>query len=357
MQQAALQRVANLAAVRTRPDPTARLVGEVALTRSWFDQRHLDAEPHLQDLMWVQYRYMTLLQRTELFAREYVAAYRRAYGRHFDPIKVAMLRPLSTTLAGCSPDEINALAHARAHADALGMPYDIYCDTVMEGHLASDKWQRPPRPNQMYGKLAPPRLRGRPTREEVSARLFGDGWDSRFFAGGRSDDPIRRAALELMCKDVFAAPGRAQRLATYLVERRALTETEGRMLFGNDLVDEAIEFGGVPDGPVLWSSEAPTPSCYGFHKKADSMACQECPVRGGCADLVEAAGRELAATMGSDNPRLARKRQQGADRQRRHRDRRRAENAQRKAVAHGPYAAGDRRAIGSDDLDDFLKDL
>lgn len=358
LQQAALQRVADLAAVRARPDRTARLVGEVALTRSWLDQHHLDAEPHLQDLMWVQYRYKTPLQRTELFAREYLAAYRRAYGRHFDPVKVAVLRPLADTLAGCSPDEINALAHARAHADALGVPYDIYCDTVMEGHLASDKWQRPPRPNQMYGKLAPPRLRDRPTSEETSARLFGEDWDQRFFAGGRSDDPIRQAALALMRRDVHAAPGKAQRLAEYLVERRALTEAEARLMLGNALVDEVIEFGGRPDGPGEPTSNAPTPPCYGFRKEADSPPCRVCPVRNGCAEVVEAAGRELVATTGSDNPRLARKRQQGADRQRRHRDRGRAENARKEAIVQRHYEEAERNNQPIDpDIADFLAGL
>ncbi|GAB3097181.1 hypothetical protein [Lysobacter terrae] len=359
LQQAALRRVADLAAVRARPDRTTRLVGEVALTRTWLDQRHLDAEPHLQDLMWVQYRYMTPLQRTELFAREYLAAYRRAYGRHFDPVKVAVLRPISDTLAGCSPDEINALAHARAHADALGVPYDIYCDTVMEGHLASDKWQRPPRPNQMYGKLAPPRLRDRPTSEEISARLFGEDWDQRFFAGERSDDPIRQAALALMRRDVHATPGKAQRLVMYLVERRALTEAEARAMFGNALVDDAIEFGGAPDvADEPANPQQPTPPCYGFHNAADDAPCGACPVRNGCAETAAAAGNELIAATGNDNPRLARKRGLDADRQRRHRDRRRAENARKEAIIQRHYeeAAGDNQPI-SPDLDEFLAGL
>lgn len=319
-QREARNRVAALTQVRMRSDVNRRLVGEVAYTRTWIDSVALSAEPLLHDLMWVEYRYMTPWARIELFHAAYVQAYLRAYAQHFDPIDLAKKRPLASSLAGCSPDEINALATATAHANALGVPYDIYCDVVMAGHLASDKWDQPPRPNQMYGKLVGPRMRERPTQAEIHARLLLPHWDARFFAATCHPDPVQEAAWKILADNVYASPDPVERLSEYLRDRRAISEVVARSIFGDDLVDEVIKHGGEP--APWWIHAAPqqrVPSCFGFPHQDMEGPCASCPVQDRCQQLASAAVGELIETTGTDDPRGAHKRKVDRDRQRRHR--------------------------------------
>ena len=322
-----LSRVQALAVARQGSTAYDRELAESALTRQWYDSDMLGHEPRLQDLIWVEYRYMGPLARNERFAQEYVQAYRRAYARYFDPLDVELKRPIPAQMGMCSADEISALAHARATADALGMPYDLYCDTIMEGHLRGDKWRQPPRPNQMYQKLAGPRTRDRLTPAEVGDRLFGMDWDRRFFAEAYCGDPNQEAALDLLRKDVLAADNPAARLAMYFHHRRAITEDKARLLFDGSLVDRAIAIGGAPSEPTIrFERDLFQPSCFGFPNRADDSPCHSCPITNHCARFTDAVAGHLLATTGSTDPRRARERELAAERQRRKRER--ARNSQ-----------------------------
>lgn len=318
----ALARVAAMAAVRARDDPASRTIGELALTRAWVDSEHLNAEPLLHDLMWVEYRYMSVWERSERFHREYVAAYRRGYAKHISAANAKKKRPVSDQLAGCSPDEINALVRARADADACGMPYDLYCDIVLEGHMVNDKWAQVPRPNQLYGKLDGPRARGRPTVEEVNQRLLTRGWDERFFADSEAVDSVQEAAWALLRKVVQADSDPIKRLGHYLRSRQVMSDSHARIVFGDVLVDAvAARSGPQARRRTTGSPLTHTRSCFGHMADKHAAPCDTCPIRNECEDAATRAVSELIATLGSDDPRRDHKRKVDRERQRRHRER------------------------------------
>lgn len=357
-----LNRVQALAAARRQSTPYDRDLSESALTRVWYDAKMLAHEPSLQDLMWIEYRYMGPLARNERFAQAYIGAYRRAYARHFDPLDVEKKRPIPAKMAMCSPDEISALAHARATADALGVPYDLYCDTIMEGHLAGDKWQQPPRPNQMFQKLTGPRLRDRPSHLEIGDRLFGPDWDRRFFADAYCGDPNQEAALELLRRDVLAAVNPAARLAMYFHHRHAIKEDKARLLFDGSLVDRAISIGGAPPELRLRiERDLFQPSCFGFPSRGDDSPCHSCPIATHCTRFTDAVAGHLLAITGSTDPRRTRQRELATERKRRERERIRmsqpTKRAAKESASSNQQTVAHKMSVGEAELDDFLNDL
>ena len=312
------QRVLDLIAARRLNDPDQRGLTVDCLVRTWIDHETLLAEPGLQDLMWVEYRYMTPLERTELFTQKYIDAYRRAYAHWCGSAdEAARKKPCELQFARNDIGDMNCLWTARAHADALGVPYDMYLDAVMEGKLDNGKWIEPPLPNQLYAKIDPARLRDRPTAEEIGDRLFAPDWDARFFADAYRNDPVREAALALLRMDVRAAPKPATRLSEYMAGRRAITETRALAMFGDDLVDAAIAAGGPPDGPVPQDVAPYRPHCFGHPHALPQSPCWGCSFVHGCVPYAKRIAATLMATTGSDNPRLARERALAAERQRR----------------------------------------
>lgn len=179
---AALNRIKALADVRAQPKASDRMIGETMLIRSWIDKKSLDAEPDLQGMAWLEYRYMTPLERTELFTLEYEKAYLAAYAKAFPDEDISKKKPINPIFVANELGVMNALWKARAYADSEGVPYDLFFKVVMDGLLVNDKWQRPPRPNQLYGKLTLPRLQEVASSPECEQRFLGADWDQRFLA-------------------------------------------------------------------------------------------------------------------------------------------------------------------------------
>lgn len=323
LQAEAIDRVRALAHVRKRLVDTHEQLGEDALTRAWISEEVLGIEPYLQDLMWVEYRYSSPWKRTEYFHQAYRGAYENIRATNFG-IDVGSGRPLADSLEACSVDEINALAMARAHADILGMPYDLYCQVVMEGHVKADKWRRPPRPNQMYGKLTEPRLRGHPTQEEIRRRLCAPGWDTRFNAASYIGDPVQEAALRLIHEDVSRSICKATRLRIYLRDRHAITEQRAIELFGEDTVREALYGGVLKVKPGSRNGGGYKPVCHGMGPRLEeSSPCGTCALRESCAAYRKTVDDEVLQLTGSREPATDRKKGLAAARSRKSYERRR----------------------------------
>ena len=318
---AARSRYEDITVARVLPEPLDRLTTESRLIRTWIDAKTLAQEPSLQQLAWVEYRYMNPLQRTEAFARAYSAAYIAAYTKHFSEEDATKKRPINPVFVRNDLGVMNALWTARASADAAGMPYDLYLETVFDGHLLRDKWKRPPRPNQLYGKLAFPRTRDMPTAEQIAARLYGPGWNPRFFAEAYSGDPVQEAAITLM-KDVVAkAPDPTRALELYLCDRRAVTVQRASEIFGKEAVDHAIAAGGGEPVTAPPRTASYVPACFGHPDGSEESVCMACPVSRQCVQFTRHVADDLIRVTGSDDPRKAWKRESAKLRKRRQRKR------------------------------------
>lgn len=313
----ARRRAADLRAIRKAGGQAAE-IGELRFVRTWIDADLLAAEPSLVEMAWVENRYLSPLKRTELFAEAYVAKVHRALWRRRGPI-AAKSQPLEREFALNSPAVMNALWRARAEADLLGVPYELYLDVVIDGHLTNDKWQRPPRPNQLYGKLAGPRLRGRLTGQELSMWLELVA-DPRFTVDYYRGDPVQMLMHRLIRQDVLAANNPASTLAAYLVDYRMITPECAESLLGTELVVTAIAERGLPEHPKPQSQAPFRPMCLGYYQ-VNAEQCGACPVRHECRVVDVAVRAELVRVTGTDNPRLEHKRRVNRERQRRHRER------------------------------------
>lgn len=315
--QEAQQRAAELSAIGWIEDRHQRRIADSCFQRRYIKAELLAKEGGLQQSKWVEYRYMTPLEATERFAHEYIAAYRRVYARHFDAKVAANKQAIYANFGQNSKAEITSLWIARQYADERGIPYDVFLDIVMEGWVGGGKARQPPLPCQLLSSAqTAARLRMRPTREEVTERLFQPHWDRRFYAGRSIDDPVRAAALRGLRIDVLRAEDRPQRLAKYLGIRGLLSEVSARTMFDASLVDAAVALKPAihrvsPVVPV----EDYLPACMGNRNVAPDSPCQACPVTRDCMRMKGEVTRTLIKTTGSGDPRLAHKRQLERERQ------------------------------------------
>lgn len=317
---AARKRVQDLASARAEPTNARRLQVETRLTRTWIDAGLLADEPALQELAWVEYLFMTPLERTERFAAEYLAAYRNALATHFPEIDAGARQPIKSSYVANDLGVMNALWRARREADKLGVSYDVYLAEVLRGLLVGDKWKRPPRPNQLYGKLSEPRLRGLPTLEQIKDRLFGPDWDSRFSAKDYSGHPAQEEALLLMRQVVQAAPQPDEALADYLGDKQAITLERATDLFGPEAVQRASAMAVKKPVSRVPVPRAHVPACVGLINTAEDSICKECPVCSQCAGFKQRVTNDMVVLLGTADPRADWKRQKTKLRMRRMRN-------------------------------------
>lgn len=318
---AGFNRVKQLAEVRALPKVSDRKIGETNLVRSWIEKKQLESEPDLQGMCWLEYSYMTPLERTELFTHEYEKAYLAAYAKAFPDEDVTKKRPINPVFAANDPGVMNAMWKARAYADAAGVPYDLFFKVVMDGLLVNDKWQRPPRPNQLYGKLTLPRLQDVAASEECTKRFLAAHWDQRFFAASYRGDEVQETVLRYIKSDVAGASDPAVMLSEYLCVRKAITVQRAKELFGEELVLAARALSDEASVEQAEPMVRYIPGCLGFPDTDDGSACQVCPVRRECLGFDRKVRDDMINAFGTDDPRRQWKRDVNKNRQRRFRER------------------------------------
>lgn len=190
----------------------------------------------------------------------------------------------------------------------------------MQGKVVRDKHKQPALPCQLLShehSLA--RLRQRPTRDEITERLFQRNWDRRFFAVRTADDPVQAAAMRELCADVLR-DDRAGRLARYLSVPGVIDEARARTMFEGDLVDAAVKRATKTRQPKdVYDPKDYKPACFGHRVIAKESPCRDCPVTSECkAFRASITGRSISAT-GSGDPLVARQRVQWRDRKQKQR--------------------------------------
>lgn len=320
-------RAADRTALRRLEDPETRSRGESRFQRQYIQRDLLVREAALQQSSWVEYRYMTPLERTELFAQEFAAGSLLCFAKHIDRARPRNREPVASSLEKNSVAEMNSLWKARQKADELGVPYDLFVEILMDGKVTGDKWKRPPRPNQLLsGKHTEARLRGRPTWNEVSDRLFLPHWDRRFFEPREFDDPVQAAAMQALRNDVLRASDRPQRLAKYFNLPGLLSLERARTLFTADLVEESLALAPVVKADESTEGHEYRPACFGNRSVTRGSPCCDCAVATACASFRRKVTNLLVEATGSSDPRLAHRRRVDRERQRKHRHRKRRQH-------------------------------
>ncbi|MCC8363615.1 hypothetical protein LK996_11100 [Lysobacter sp. A6] len=319
-------RAAALSKANAIEDQDERRKAQQVFERTYLSKAIQQKEPKLQPMVWVEYGYIGSLDRTILFAQEFIAAYRRAYA-HIDPKVARRKQPIKANLAQNSSDVICSLYKARQEADRRGMPYGLFLDILMQGKVVNDKHKQPPMPNQMLSdghSIA--RLKHRPTRDEISSRLFLRHWDRRFFAARTEDDPVQAAAMRELYADVLRADDSGGRLARYLSIHGLIDEARARAMFEGDLADAAIKRATKTRGPKeVYAPADYKPACFGHRIIAKDTPCLDCPFTRPCKAFRASVTGTLISTTGSGDPFEARRRVQARDRKRKQRAKARKE--------------------------------
>lgn len=301
-------------------DPEQRRVAEGTFQRTYIPSTLLAKEAARHQTRCIGHRYMTPLQATQQFNDAYLVAYRRVWARHFSVTEAPGKQPIEASFAMNDLADMTSLWKARQRADELGMPYDLFCEIIMERWIVGRKAKQPPLPNQLCsGKLFNGWMRGHPTWAETSERLFLPDWDARFFAEPISDDPVHAAAMRMLHADVLYAKDRPARLARYLSVDGPLTEERAGTMFDPDLVRDAMALVGE-SADVDTATDAYVPACIGNRTDERDAPCRTCPYTAQCSALKRKVTRKLIATGGSGDPLADRRRQQDRERQQRRRE-------------------------------------
>lgn len=314
------KRAAELSAIDKIDDPDERRRTDSMFQRTYIDEKLLREEPRVQASLWPEYGYMTPLERTRQFTHQYIAAYKRQWAVH-DPQGARKKKPAEGNFGRNSVAVMNSLWKARQKADELGMPYDVFLDAVVARRLGKKGAVYHPRPNQLLSdKAFKARLRGLPTRDQVTDRLFKSHWDTRFFKPREENDAVQAAALEQLRVDVLRADSPKDRLAKYFGVRGLLSKQLADDLFFRqpELVDEAWALAN-PRVPFPESQGHFMPACFGNRNTKLSM-CQLCTQSDACGRFKKQVAHALRAKTGSSDPRREHRRKVDRDRQRRNRE-------------------------------------
>ncbi len=313
--------------LQSTTDAEKRHVKEQHFQRTYIDKKLLAKEAKLLTARWIGHRYMTPLHSTQAFTDAYIGAYRAAWARHRDASEAPKKQPCQSSFAMNDLADMSSLWMARQKADELGIPYDLYCEIVIEQWLSGRKAKNPPLPNQLRSnKLLKAWMRGHPTWDEMRNRLYLTDWDRRFFMEPVGDDPVHAEALRMLHADVLRAVDKPTLLARYLGADGPLTEARAGTMFDPNLVADAMalvakpaQLGDAPDGYV--------PGCIGSRSHEQEAPCHDCSFTKQCTALKRQATRSLNAAGSSGDPRADRRRQQNREAQRRRREKQRGDAA------------------------------
>lgn len=126
----------------------------------------LQEEAELNQTKFWDYRHLHPTQATEVYAKCYIAALKRAVSRRTDLWKGLMMKGMKTdTIYELEGRIITGFWKGRQMADRIGCPYDFYCEHAM---IFADKARMKflPSSQQMYCVTVPERLQGLPSLVE-----------------------------------------------------------------------------------------------------------------------------------------------------------------------------------------------
>lgn len=284
------------------------------------------AERILAQTKWFDYRFLSPIQATQFFVEEYQRIFRWKWRLNFNSADADKKR--GTAAGGLFHDrkEFSGFWNARAHADLLGVPYEIYISTAMETALRRAKQKRLLRAEQM--------------RQDDCVVAIQKRWDEEL-AGARwlSELPHYRAENDHSLPDQIAhqqhvASGARKRsncslaLGAAIDELRVLPVETAETIYGTEFISRARERSagiGVSMAVEALPPEQLVPSCFGLPAPLDITAepCSQCPLADQCQEVSERMLADVVARHGSMNPTLDHRRKLGSERVRRFREKRR----------------------------------
>jgi hypothetical protein len=295
-------------------------LGDVAAAVAKIKPEYLKEEPRLAEVKWFDYRYLTAVEATTLFAREYVDAYRKSWlhwvpkgsASHYAPVREPLFVKEKSR-------KLNALWRARQVADESGVPYDFYISRAFEFWIGKAA-KRPPAPNQLIGawEHVANCWEARKKDRGLMATLVTD---MRFLNENYRAEPPQDAHHERIIESLRQHHSLSlnDRLGFHIHCHGWLTEARARREFGDPVVDAVKPSGSAFYRPDQGELTSYRPSCLGIPhalNAADNPVCAKCKFQAQCDAEATDALELVIATHGTDDPRLEHRREKDRVRQR-----------------------------------------
>lgn len=302
------------------PEGKTRIGGNLQ-SASQVEGKLLAEESYLYTTKWFDYRFMSPLVATELFASEYQKIYRRKWAATFDRDEAGKKQGLRKGGITAGGAELTSIWHARQIADGLGLPYDFFISRAMDA--ATGRGARHlPRPNQLYHGWNCQRALA--AWEESINESFRPSelpqYRNEAFCGLHAQIAHRQWVVDRI---------KARSMPPYLIGKscfilKALPVDIAISEFGVDRVNRARQEVADEisvDHEILRDDEF-WPSCMGVPRAHTSgmEPCASCAKQGVCRTIGERLITKVREKHGSEDPIVARKRAQTAARVRKHRE-------------------------------------
>jgi hypothetical protein len=281
----------------------------------------LAEERYLYTTKWFDYRFLSPLAATELFASEYQKIFRRTWEATFDREEAAKKQGLRKGGIYAGGGELTSIWRARQAADALGLPYEFFIAKAMDA--ATGRGARHlPRPNQLYHEWNCQR----------ALAAWGELIDARFrpselpqyrneaFCGHHAQIAHRKWVVDRI---------KARSMPSYLIGRscfilKVLPVEIALSEFGADRVKQAHTevADDMPVDHMDLRNDDFWPACMGVpHAHASEVEpCVSCRQQSACYKIGKRLVAKLRETHGSEDPVLTQKRADTAARVRKHRE-------------------------------------
>lgn len=190
---------------------------------------------------WFDYRFLTPVEATRLYAKEFDKAYRQAYRKNVESkaapyIRIFKTKDLFTEDAGM----ISGVWRGRQIADAMGIPYDLYLSLAFKARLSYWQQRQLPRPTQLYGRMV--------------VEMAADAWEK--FQEGKlfysalpqyrneayADLDAQNAHHEWLLLQASKRGGSPAVLAQFIYEHAILPESKVQARFGQQVCDRTREY-------------------------------------------------------------------------------------------------------------------
>ena len=194
-------------------------------------------ESELMTTKWFDYRILHPWQATALFLEAYRSEHAWIMRKREDVNSHWFHKGIkATSLCKTTPTQMTALWKARQAADSIGVPYDFYCNVLIDW-AEKRNWTHLPRVNQLY----------LPDHVAVVKETWEDRMRTKLFVATEpyyrhdaGDSSHQIAYREFLRGQIARRSSREYGLASLIFQHEHLSEDQACQFFGEDVTNAAV---------------------------------------------------------------------------------------------------------------------
>ena len=286
----------------------------------------LKLESQLNESKWFDYRFMSPAEATQIFADEFIKAYKWAHARMFDLEEAEEKYGIRKREIFKNDDTtLTRLWTARQEADKLGMPYIEFTLEGMKYLTEGCIYQRVPNVNQLYSKkvlehldkLWSERVR------ELTYKTLDPRYKNEFYCGHKAQKAYHDYQIERSKLSKYMEMS----LSTFSIQNKTLPLERISQEFGESYLDNMdYDYDEMPE-PDYFEVDVSDlqPSCFSVPHGSigNEKLCDDCDFKVLCGTEKQKIMKVIEKITGSDDPKEDRKRMLARERKRRQREKER----------------------------------